>query len=606
MTACRRRWTAIVRLVWIGAIALAAGCGHAPMRPQTVTPGDYGSTIAYLSALIRYEMDKNAVTGLSIALVDDQRVLWAEGFGFSDKDKAVRATADTLYRVGSISKLFTDTATMQLVEQGRIALDQPVADYVPGFQVRSRFASSAAITPRHLMTHHSGLLRDLVWGPAQAPPLADVVPALKESDAAYPPGLVYSYSNVGLGLLGLAVQNLARAPFAEHMRDAVLGPLGMTHSSFDLGPSPSPQMSHSYSKGRVAHEPEIPYLPAGGLNSSVADMSRFLEMVFAAGRSGDQQVLKPESLSEMLTPQNASVPLDLDLRIGLGWFLDRQTIQNAGPLAGHGGAIGQFVSQLFVLPEHKLGVVVLANSGAGNVVASIAIEALKLALEVKTGIRQPAPAGPNKVPAADRPWPAAAQQETVGDYTTMAGLAHVYTHGGGLHAQLNGRTLDLVPRADGKLGLDYRWLGLFHLSLGPLGDAGLSRRTLAGREVIVATMGSPRGDREILVGERVKQPRELGAWRQRLGAYRLANVFFAEPTVAKFQLGEAKGDLFAEVSWADSSGDLGSARLWLTPISDDETIVAGPLAGMGEVVRRVVVNGEERLWFRGYVLRKTP
>ena len=606
MTACGRRWTGIVRSLWIGVIALAAGCSHAPMRPQTVAAGDYGSTIAYLSALIRYEMDKNAVTGLSIALVDDQRVLWAEGFGFADKDKAVRATAETLYRVGSISKLFTDTATMQLADQGRIALDQPVADYVPGFQVKSRFPGSAAITPRHLMTHHSGLLRDLAWCGEQAPPLAELVPALKESDAAYPSGLVFSYSNVGLGLLGLAVENVTRTPFAEHMQAAVLRPLGMTHSSFDPGPSPSPQMSRSYGKGRVAHEPRIRDVPAGGLNSSVADMSRFLEMVFAAGRSGDHQVLKPESLAEMLTPQNASVPLDLDLRIGLGWSLDRQAIQNAGPLAGHGGAIGKFVSQLFALPEHKLGVVVLANSGPGEIVGRVATEALKLALEVKTGIRTQALAGPSKVPAADRPWTVAAQQEIVGDYTTMAGLAHVYTRGSGLHAQLNGRTLDLVPRADGKLGLDYRWLGLFHLDLGPFGKAGLSRRTLAGREVIVATLGSPQGDKEILVGERLKQPRDLGAWRQRLGAYRLVNAGLGEPYVAKFQLGEAKGDLFAEVSWADSSGDLGSARLWLTPVSDDEAIVAGPLAGMGEVIHRVVVNGEERLWFRGYVLRKTP
>ena len=308
----------------------------------------------------------------------------------------------------------------------------------------------------------------------------------------------------------------------------------------------------------------------------------------------------------MLTPQNASVPLDLDLRIGLGWFLDRQIIPNAGLLAGHGGAIGKFVAQLFALPEHKLGVVVLANSSAGSVVGHLAIEALKLALEVKTGIRQPAPAGPSKVLAADRPWPLAAQLEIVGDYTTMAGPALVYTSGGGLHAQVNGRTLDLVPRTDGKVGLDYRWLGLFHLDLGPFGNAGLSRRTLAGREVIVATLGSPQGNREILVGERLKQPRALGAWRQRLGAYRPVKGAFGEPHVANFQLGESQGDLFAEVSWSDNSGDLGSARLWLTPLSDDEAIVAGPLAGMGETVRRVVVDGEERLWFRGYILRRTP
>ncbi len=592
--------------LWLGAIALAVGCSHAPRRPPTVNRGDYSSTIAYLSALIRYEMDKNAVTGLSIALVDDQRVLWAEGFGYADKDKAVQATAETLYRVGSISKLFTDTATMQLVEQGRIALDRPVADYVPGFHVRSRFSDDTAVTPRQLMTHHSGLLRDLVWGAAPTPPLAEVVPALKESDAAYPPGFVFSYSNVGLALLGLAVQNVAGTPYADHMRVAVLGPLGMTHSSFDPGPSPSPQMSSSYDKGRVAHEPRIPDLPAGGLNSSVADMSRFLAMVFAGGRSGDHQVLKPESLSEMLRPQNASVPLDLDLRIGLGWFLDRSTIQNAGPLAGHGGAIGRFVSQLFALPEHKLGVVVLANSGPGEIVGRIATEALKLALEVKTGVRQPLPAVPSKVPAADRPWPAAAQQEIVGDYTTIAGLAHVYTRGGGLHAQVNGRSLDLVPRTDGKLGLDYRWLGLFHLDLGPLGHAGLSRRTLAGRELIVATLGGPQGDRQILVGERLKQPKELGSWRQRLGAYRPVNGDLGGATMAGFRLRETKGDLFAEVSWSDSSGDLGSARLCLVPLSDEEAIVAGPLAGMGEVIRRIETDGEERLWFHGYILRKLP
>jgi CubicO group peptidase (beta-lactamase class C family) len=594
------RWTGSVKLLWIGAMALAGGCSHAPMRPQTVTSGDYGSTIAYLSALIRYEMDKNAITGLSIALVDDQRVVWAEGFGYADKDKGSRTTTETLYRVGSIAKLFTDTAAMQLVEQGRLALDQPVADYVPGFQVRSRFSGSAAITPRHLMTHHSGLPRDLVWGSQQAPPLAETVPALKESDAAYPPGLVYSYSNVGLGLLGLIVQNVSGAPFGEHLQAAVLRPLGMTHSSFTPGPSPSQYMSRSYGKGRVAHDPQIADVPAGGLNSSVADLSRFLAMVFAAGHSGDHQILKSESLAEMLTPQNASVPLDLDLRIGLGWFLDRSTIPNAGPLAGHGGGLGQFSSQLFALPEHKLGVVVLCNSGAGDVVGRVATDALKLAVEVKVGIRQSA--RPSKAPAAAQSWSVAAQQEIVGDYTTIAGLAHVYTRGGGLHARLNGREIDLVPRADGQLGLDYRWLGLFRSNLGPLGEAGLSRRTIAGRELVVATLK----DREILVGERLKQTRDLGGWLQHLGAYRLVNMGIVEPTIAKFQLGEAKGELFAEISWADSTGDLGSARLSLVPVSDDEAILAGPLAGMGEVFRRVATNGEERLLYRGYVLRKVP
>ena len=109
-------------------------------------------------------MKKNSVTGLSIALVDDQRIVWAEGFGYADQEKKIPATADTLYRVGSISKLFTDTAAMQLVEQGKLDIDQPLKKYIPNFSIKSRYPDTAEITPRQLMTHHSGLPRDRLKG----------------------------------------------------------------------------------------------------------------------------------------------------------------------------------------------------------------------------------------------------------------------------------------------------------------------------------------------------------------------------------------------------------------------------------------------------------
>ena len=118
---------------------ILAACGGSPPRPDSVARNDYESFKPYVEKLIRHEMDANAITGLSIALVDDQRIVWAEGFGYADKENRKPASAETIYRVGSISKLFTATAAMQLAEQHKLDLDRPLQDVLPEFSIRSRF-----------------------------------------------------------------------------------------------------------------------------------------------------------------------------------------------------------------------------------------------------------------------------------------------------------------------------------------------------------------------------------------------------------------------------------------------------------------------------------
>ena len=152
------RWTILLLSVCI------AGCSGAPTRPESVGRGDYAKVAEYVSALVRHEMKKRDVTGLSIALVDDQRVVWAEGFGYADKAGNVPASPDTVYRVGSISKLFTATAAMQLAEREKMDIDRPLGDYLPGFSIRTRFTDAAPVTPRSIMTHHSGLPSDYLKG----------------------------------------------------------------------------------------------------------------------------------------------------------------------------------------------------------------------------------------------------------------------------------------------------------------------------------------------------------------------------------------------------------------------------------------------------------
>ena len=250
----------------------------------------------YVSALVRHEMKKRDVTGLSIALVDDQRVVWAEGFGYADKAGNVPASPETVYRVGSISKLFTATAAMQLAERGRMDIDRPLGDYLPGFSIRTRFADAAPITPRSIMTHHSGLPSDYLKGmwTRDPEPFTRVAGRLKDEYAANPPGTVFSYSNLGVTLLGDAIGKAAGRDFVSYVRDEILLPLGMSRSSFSTSADRTPLAAKGYRKGKEAEDPPLRDVPAGGLNTSVLDLSRFVRMVLAGERPAIVKSLNPK------------------------------------------------------------------------------------------------------------------------------------------------------------------------------------------------------------------------------------------------------------------------------------------------------------------------
>src|SRR3954462_1469780 len=127
----------VVQLVL--AAGLLLGCASSIPRPEAIGRGDYEAVRQYGSALIREEMDRAGIAGMSIALVDDQKLVWAEGFGFADREQKLPADADTIYRIGSVTQLFTAPAAMQLAESGKLAIDEPVSAVLPGFSMHSRF-----------------------------------------------------------------------------------------------------------------------------------------------------------------------------------------------------------------------------------------------------------------------------------------------------------------------------------------------------------------------------------------------------------------------------------------------------------------------------------
>ena len=578
-----------------------AGCAGAPPRPASVGRGDYAKVAEYVSKRIRYEMKKRDVTGLSIALVDDRQVVWAAGFGYADKAGNVPASPDTIYRVGSISKLFTATAAMQLAERGRLDIDRPLGDYLPGFSIRTRFADAAPITPRSIMTHHSGLPSDYLKGMWTRDPesFTRVADRLKDEYAANPPGAVFSYSNLGVTLLGDAIGKVAGRDFASHLGDALLLPLGMTRSSFSPSADRTPLGAKGYRKGKEAEEPSLRDVPAGGLNASVLDLGRFIRMVFVGGKAGDRQIIMPDTLAEMLRPQNEGVPLDLDFRVGLGWMLGGLgdiDIRDSGPVAHHAGATLLYHGQMIVLPEWALGVVVLANSAtAGPVVRKVAAEALKLALEAKTGRRPPEREKPEEVEVS---FSTEELQRYEGWYATLAGAVHVRKTSGGLRADVLNRTLRMLPRADGTLGLQYRLLGLFPIRIEALGGVGVFRADVAGREILAARMHG----RAFPIGERIRPGPLPAKWLGRTGEYEIVNPGEDAVLPEKILLRADGGFLF--VDYAVPLFFPGTASFAIAPVSDTEAILRGIGRNMGETVRVITVNGEEMFTYSGYLLRK--
>lgn len=365
---------------------------RAELKPPSVRT-DYQSAIEVLERFIAHEMADKNLPAVSIALVDDQKTVWSKGFGFSDPVRKVPATADTVYRVGSVSKLFTDIAVMQMVEQGKIDLDAPVTRYLPNFKPRNTFGKP--ITLRQLMSHRSGLVREPPVGhyfDPNNPTLAATIASLNKTSLVYAPETRTKYSNAAIAAVGFVLERTQKEPFAKYLKRSVLDPLGLDNSSFEPTLAITKDLAKAYMwtvDGRVFDAPtfELGISPAGCMYTTVEDMGRFMSALFAGGQGAKGRMLKPSTLEQMWTPQFAPAGQKTGYGIGFGIreLEGKRTI-------GHGGAIYGFATTLKAMPDEKLGVVVVTTHDSANAVTNrIADLALKAMLAVRERRAMPQP-----------------------------------------------------------------------------------------------------------------------------------------------------------------------------------------------------------------------
>ncbi len=340
--------------------ATLAGPAAVSTGPALVTRKDLS---AFLDGKVPYAIARANIAGAAVAVVANGQLLFSKGYGFADVKSRRPVVPDrTLFRAGSVSKLFTWTAVMQLVQAGKLDLDRNINDYLD-FKVPEPYGHP--ITLRDLMTHSAGFedtVTDLfVSRPSQLFPLRRYL-IRHMPPLIYPPGKVVAYSNYGATLAGYIVQRVAGEPFDEYVSRHILQPLGMTHATFQqpLPASLQPLMASGYhraSDGSTVPFELVEAAPAGALTTTVTDLAKFMLAQLDDGSYAGAQILSPATIQEMHTPQGRPLPGMNGMDLG---FYDEN--RNGLRIIGHAGDTGAFHSDVHLLLDKGVGLAIMLNS----------------------------------------------------------------------------------------------------------------------------------------------------------------------------------------------------------------------------------------------------
>jgi CubicO group peptidase (beta-lactamase class C family) len=330
---------------------------------------------AFFDGLLAGQMDAHHIAGATVAVVQGDSLFFAKGYGFADVEARTPVVAgETLFRIGSVSKLFVWTAVMQLVEEGRLDLDADVNTYLADFKIPETYPEP--ITLADLMTHTAGF-EDQVLGlfardPARVRPLGDI---LREELPARvrPPGEVASYSNHGTGLAAYVVEQVSGMPWDDYVEQHILQPLGMTQTTFH---QPVPEafmadLSKGYRYAGGAFEAQgfeyVPLAPVGAASTTATDMGRFMRAHLSGGRLGDAAILDTATVRLMHAPLFTPAPAVNALAHGF-----YEMSRNGYRVIGHGGDTFWFHAVLALLPAQDVGLFVAFNSeGGGNATGEV-------------------------------------------------------------------------------------------------------------------------------------------------------------------------------------------------------------------------------------------
>jgi len=521
------------------------------------------------AAIVAAELERKILPGVSVAWVVDGKLVHSAGYGFADDQRGLPTTSETIYRAGSISKLFNAVAAMQLVEQGKLDLDAPIQSALPEFQIVVPFADAPPITARQLMCHRSGMIRESPVGgylDNREPTVAATVASVAGCALVNPPNTKTRYSNVGPTIVGRAVEVLSGAEYAEYQAKHLFGPLGMTSSVWRMSDSLRPRLA----KGRMrmangdgtfrfesAPEFELGTLPAGNLYTTAPDLARFAAFVMGTPGAATPDLLSSESLAKMLEVQLTGEPNGFGLGFGVNRYRGHRTAQ-------HNGAVYGFSTSLVVLPAERIGVIVLSNADiAGAPVKRLAEAALDLLLEAVVGEK------PAETPTVAQVSPDELAR-VAGHYESSSYWAELRVDGSALAGEVSGQPITLSPRGGGKFVADGRVMNSAPVEFDLSGDDATAGFTALGQRF------------QRVAPDQTAKSSE--SWRPLLGSYGLPFI----PIVLSVRHGHLYAQVENEYDYRMTQVDRATFRL-APGMYDDEQIVM-QFAPDGRVLGLLMAN----------------
>ena len=332
----------------------------------------FESAIALFEAKLATDVANDSLGAITAGVFVENKVVWKKGFGWADPQNQIPAGGETIYRIGSISKSMTAVLMIQMTKKGHFSLDDPIERFLPEIKLLQLPAGSKPVTFRLLATHTAGFAQEPDLPDAAAGPIETweqkIIASIPTITFIAKPGDKYSYSNIGYGVLGLAVSRAAQRPFMDLMHEFMFSPLGMSSTAFILTTDMKERLSVGYANEQASpigpgkpayeHAGRGYKVPNGGVYSTVDDLAKF-----AMSQMGILPLpsIGPEELVEIRTRhvrsnQNASY--------GFGF-----SISDAEPgmvIVGHGGSVAGYTANLVFEPSEKIGVVLLRNYNRGS------------------------------------------------------------------------------------------------------------------------------------------------------------------------------------------------------------------------------------------------
>lgn len=400
----KRPCRGLVLLAWCAALGANAG---SPPRARAGGP----VALDALDSAVLEELQSTDTPGAAVVVVDGEHVVYARGFGVANVETGSPVTPDTVFQIGSMTKSFTAAAVVALAEEGKLDLQAPVGTYVPGLSPRL-----ARVTTHQLLTHTAGILDEPdEYGLHDESALGAYVRSWGDAYCLFAPGEVFSYSNSGMALAGLVLEEAGVEPYATQVAKRLFAPLGMAHTTFQ----PLVAMTYTLAVGhrsRGAEKPEVirplgedwRLVPAGGIWSTANDLARFAIALLHEGRLEGKQVLPAAVVAKVLEPRVAVPVVPGDFRYGYGVIFETH---DGVRTAGHEGTMPGYLAMLRMSLEHRVAIIVLANREGPPLDRTVA-RAFELALGDRLG------AGSRPVEPAPAPLPMIVEEMSryVGSY----------------------------------------------------------------------------------------------------------------------------------------------------------------------------------------------